>query len=203
MLLKINKKHQLAAKIFLWVMVFCLPANVALADKISDKPRHRAAAAQACFVKPLVNKEYFPALLQAMDEAREEIGIAIFSFKAGIHPWSYPDILVEHMGRAVRRGVAVWVVLEVSANREDSLTRQNLKTRQLLEEKGVKVYLDSPEKTTHTKLVVIDRHLAFVGSHNFTPSGLRHNNEISILIDQPDVAQKIRQGMRAFIQDEK
>ena len=169
-------------------------------DPIAAKTK-TAADPASCIAKPLVNKEYFPALLQAVDDAKEEICIAVFSFKAGIHPKSYPDVLVEHLGKAVRRGVPVWVLLETSANREDSLTKQNLKTKQLLEEKGVKVYLDSPRKTTHTKLVIIDRRLLFIGSHNFTSSAFRHNNEISIFMDRPDLAQKVRDYILTLIKE--
>lgn len=154
-------------------------------------------------VTPLMNKDYFPVLLQAVDEAKKEIFIAIFSFKAGVHPNSRPDLLLEHLGRAVKRGVSVKVILENAGEGHDDLSRQNIKTKTLLEAKGVQVYLDSPAKTTHTKLVVVDQRLVFIGSHNFTSSAFRHNNEISVLIDKPDLAQNVRNYMLTIIKDAK
>ena len=65
------------------------------------------------------------------------------------------------------------------------------------------VYFDSPRKTTHTKLIVIDERLIFLGSHNFTQSALKYNNEISILLDRPDLAKSARNYMLKIIQEAK
>lgn len=162
-----------------------------------------SADARACSVALLENKDLFPALIRAIDEAHQEILICMFSFKAGVHPNSYPDRIVEHLARAVQRGVQVEVVLETTGDRANDLTAQNLKTKVLLEEKGVNVYLDDPHKTTHAKLVVVDERRVFMGSHNLTASALKHNNEISVLIDQPDLAKKIRRYIFTIIKEAK
>ncbi len=157
----------------------------------------------SCAVTPLMNKEYFPALLKAVDAAKKEIFIAIFSFKTSGHSNSYPDQLLDHLARAAERGVQVKVILEDSGDRHDNLSRQNFKTKTLLEKKGVKVYMDLPDKTTHTKLVVVDQRLVFIGSHNFTTSAFKHNNEVSVLIEKPDLAQKVRNYMLTIIKEAK
>jgi phosphatidylserine/phosphatidylglycerophosphate/cardiolipin synthase-like enzyme len=54
----------------------------------------------------------------------------------------------------------------------------------------VEVFFDSPKRTTHTKLAVIDGRYTFIGSHNMTQSALKHNNELSVLIDSQAVADK-------------
>jgi len=41
----------------------------------------------------------------------------------------------------------------------------------------------------HTKLAVIDGRYTFIGSHNLTQSALKHNNELSVLVDSPAVAE--------------
>jgi phosphatidylserine/phosphatidylglycerophosphate/cardiolipin synthase-like enzyme len=157
----------------------------------------------ACPVTMLENKDFFPALLGAIDKAQHEIFISIFSFKAGVHPNSYPDQILAGLERAVKRGVQVNVILEVTSDHTNDLTRQNMKTKTLLEEKGVTVYLDSPKKTTHTKLVLVDGRSVFLGSHNFTSSALKHNNEISVLIEQPQLARKVRTYMLKIIKEAK
>ena len=65
------------------------------------------------------------------------------------------------------------------------------------------VFFDSPHKTTHTKLVVIDQRLIFLGSHNFTQSALKYNNEISVLLDSPDIAKNARDYMLKIIKEAK
>jgi len=157
----------------------------------------------SCAVTPLMDGEFFPALLRAVDGAQNEIFIAVYSFKTGVHPHSYPDQLVDHLARAVKRGVRVKVILETAGERHADLSRQNMKTKELLEKRGVNVYLDSPQKTMHAKGVVVDQKLVFIGSHNFTESVLKYNSELSILIDKPDLAKKMRRYMLTIIEEAK
>lgn len=189
-------------------MLFVLGISLALMASMgpawaAGKKAASADETGACPVTLLENKDFFPALIKAIDEAKHEIFISIFSFKAGVHPNSYPDQLLAGLGRAAKRGVQVKVILEVASDRTNDLTRQNMKTKTLLEEKGVTVYLDSPKKTTHTKLVLVDEHSVFMGSHNFTSSALKHNNEISVLIEQPQLARKVRNYMLKIMKEAK
>jgi phosphatidylserine/phosphatidylglycerophosphate/cardiolipin synthase-like enzyme len=151
----------------------------------------------------LTNEDYFPALLKAVDEAQSEIFMSIFSFKAGVHKNSYPDIILAHLARAVKRGIKVIVILENTGGYDYKLDAENQQTKQLLEEKSVKVYFDSPRQTTHTKLIVIDERLVFLGSHNLTQAALKYNNEISILLDRPDLAKRARNYMLKIIKEAK
>ena len=151
----------------------------------------------------LTNEDYFPALLEAIDEAQSEIFMSIFSFKAGVHKNSYPDRILDRLAKAVKRGVKVTAILETTANRSDELDIQNRQTGKLLEEKGINVYLDSPRQTTHTKLIVIDERLVILGSHNLTQAALKYNNEISILMDRPDLAKRSRDYMLKIIKEAK
>jgi phosphatidylserine/phosphatidylglycerophosphate/cardiolipin synthase-like enzyme len=68
-----------------------------------------------------------------------------------------------------------------------------------LRDNGIKVFFDSPNTTTHTKLVVIDSRYSFVGSHNFTHAALKHNNELSLLIDDQALAHRLTDYMNGII----
>ena len=151
----------------------------------------------------LTNEAYFPALLKAIDEAQSEIFMSIFSFKAGVHKNSYPDRILGHLAKAVKRGVKVIVILETTGNRSDELNIQNRETGKLLEEKGVQVYFDSPYKTTHTKLIVIDQRLVLLGSHNLTQASMKYNNEASILLDSSELAKRARDYMLTIMKEAK
>ena len=151
----------------------------------------------------LINENYFPALLKTIDEAQSEIFMSIFSFKAGVHKNSYPDIILAHLARAVKRGIKVIVILENTGGNDYKLDAENQQTKHLLEEEGVKVYFDSPRQTTHTKLIVIDERVVLLGSHNLTQAALKYNNEISILLDRPDLAKRSRDYMLKIIKEAK
>ncbi|HDQ03234.1 MAG TPA: hypothetical protein ENN23_01465 [Deltaproteobacteria bacterium] len=178
---------------------FALSANLWAEENKTQKIGGQAL----CPVIILKNEELFPAFIRAIDEARDEILICVFSFRAGVHERSYPDRIVGHLSRAVKRGVKVTVILENSGRGNNGLGAQNLKTKNVLEEKGVVVYLDSPRKTTHTKLVLIDQRIIILGSHNFTQSAMKYNNEISLLLERPDLAREIREYMMMIIEEAK
>ena len=62
---------------------------------------------------------------------------------------------------------------------------------QLLRKNRIEVRFDSPATTTHTKLVVIDNRYVFLGSHNLTQAALKHNHEVSLLLDNTALAREI------------
>ena len=118
---------------------------VALSPVFAGEKRDVISSDQSgCPAILLTNEDYFPALLMAIDEAQSEIFMSIFSFKAGVHKTSYPDIVLAHLARATKRGIKVIVILENTGGHDDKLDAENQKTKQLLEEKGVNVYFDSP-----------------------------------------------------------
>ena len=143
-----------------------------------------------CRLTLLKNREYFHALSERIREARTQIVMAFFLFKTNGHPNSYPEVILQELGNAARRGVRVVLVLEQDAKPDSTINRDNRNSSEQLKKAGVEIYFDSPKRTTHTKLAVIDGRYTFVGSHNLTQSALKHNNELSVLIDSPAVAEK-------------
>jgi phosphatidylserine/phosphatidylglycerophosphate/cardiolipin synthase-like enzyme len=138
----------------------------------------------------LKNREYFHALSERIRAARTQIVMAFFLFKTSGHPTSYPEIILRELGDAARRGVRVLVVLEQDERPGSTVNRDNRNASERLKKAGVEVFFDSPKRTTHTKLAVIDGRYTFIGSHNMTQSALKHNNELSVLIDSQAVADK-------------
>jgi len=139
----------------------------------------------------LKNREYGEALLQGIRNARSGILVSCYLFKVTDFPDNLPRRIAEELIDARRRGVAVTVVLEQSRKADDSLNRENRSTGVLLSRGGVTVRFDSPRKTTHTKVVVIDGRYVYLGSHNLTHSALTRNNELSVLLDSPETAREI------------
>jgi phosphatidylserine/phosphatidylglycerophosphate/cardiolipin synthase-like enzyme len=195
---RISLGKKIVAMLFVGILLIAVGIFCAAAEKKSGQTS--PAGTQAVI---LANEDYFPVLLQTIDKAQNEIFISIFSFKANEHKNSYPDRILSHLAQAVKRGVKVYVLLETTANKSDELNIQNRQTGKLLEEKGIHVFFDSPRKTTHTKLVVIDQRLLLLGSHNFTQSALKYNNEISVLMDSPDMAGNARNYMLKIIKEAK
>ena len=58
--------------------------------------------------------------------------------------------------------------------------------------------MDGPDRTTHAKMVIIDRRYLFIGSHNLTQSALKYNHEVSVRIDSPLLAEEALRYMKSL-----
>lgn len=175
---------------FISLMAALLLSVPFVAEAADRKPAlQRPIDQDGCPLTLLKNKAYFSALSESIQAARKQIVMAFFLFKTNGHPKSYPEILLRELGDAARRGVQVMVVLEQDAKADSTVNRDNRGASQRLKKAGVEVYFDSPKKTMHTKLAVIDGRYTFIGSHNLTQSALKHNHELSVRVDSPAVAE--------------
>ena len=86
------------------------------------------------------------------------------------------------VGAAADRGVVVRVIIE-----DPSDQAQNAATRTYFEGKGIKVHYALNQFYLHAKLIVVDG-VAFVGSENFSTSGLQMNREVGGLLVEPAAA---------------
>jgi len=95
------------------------------------------------------------------------------------------------LGEAAGRGVKVSVLFERGKSEGDSVSAANRSSADRLADMGVSVGFDSPERTTHTKVAVFDEKTTIMGSHNFTHSALKYNNEVSVKINSPAFSKKV------------
>jgi phosphatidylserine/phosphatidylglycerophosphate/cardiolipin synthase-like enzyme len=137
----------------------------------------------------LANEDYFAALIPHLTHAKQEIVVSMFLFAPGEHESNRANQVMAALIGAAKRGVRVELFLDQAEDEEFS-TEANRGVGSELRKHGIAVRFDSPGRTTHTKLVVIDRRYVFLGSHNFTHSALRHNNEASVLIESPKLAEE-------------
>jgi phosphatidylserine/phosphatidylglycerophosphate/cardiolipin synthase-like enzyme len=148
-----------------------------------------ASCTQEPQVTLLTNESYFDALISHLTQASQEIVISMFLFAPGDHEHNRANRVKEALIDASKRGMRVQLLLDISDG-EDFATGANRGVAKELIRRGIAVRFDSSARITHTKLVIIDRRYVFLGSHNFTHSALRHNNEASVLIESPKLAQQ-------------
>jgi len=139
----------------------------------------------------LVDSAFEPALAGAIDGAREEVVVGMYLFKADGPPTNRARALVRRLGAAAHRGVRVRVVLETANGRGRDVAVINHNTAKLLRDAGVTTLFDAPRRRSHGKFAVIDGHLCFVGSHNWTQSALRYNHEVSVEIDDAALGREL------------
>ena len=166
-----------------------MASNTQLKAKISTQPGA---------VRALTDTSYGDTFATLIKGATQRIDLAMFLFKTNPARDNKPAGLVKDLVAARQRGVEVRVILEYSSH-DPALNQANQETAQALRKGGVTVFFDSPSRTTHAKLAVIDRRYCLVGSHNLTQSALKYNHEFSLLLDNPALAEEILAYMETIL----
>jgi len=151
----------------------------------------RAMALPAEDVQVVTDAQYFQVAKRLIQEAK--ISIQVMMFEMGYydeHPDTPSNLLIKELIVAKKRGVKVEVILEVREG-EDRTTKRNRRTGRVLSEGGVEVIYDPLSKTTHAKLMIVDRKMTLAGSTNWTYYALTDNHEVSILVRSKEVAQEM------------
>ena len=160
--------------------------------------------AEPVSVKVIFDKQYYPAALKAISEAKESINFAVFEIRYyPEYPQSPSNLLIDGLVLAAKRGVNVEVCLEQSKGYEQDNALDNLKVAYKLINGGVKVYLDNPKKTLHAKFLVVDRHLVLLGSTNWGYYSLDKNWETNLLVDSPKIAEELFNYFETIKKDSK
>jgi putative cardiolipin synthase len=147
------------------------------------------------------------ALVEAMREAREEIIIVTPYFVPGKEG-------VRFLQELCGKGVEITVITNSLASTNHAYVHGGYAPRRKpLLASGVELYeaMASPaitsvdgkpvQLTLHTKLVVIDQRLLFVGSLNIDPRSIVLNSEMGVLVDIPEVAAEIAGRIKEDIPD--
>jgi len=178
------------------ILLFCL---LAAGSALASSPGPTAKViTQPGGVRTLTDAAYGDTLADLIKTATKRIDLAMFLFKTSPASDNRPAGLVRDLVAARQRGVEVRVILEYSSH-DPTLNQANQETAQALKKGGVAVFFDSPERTTHAKLAVIDRRYCLVGSHNLTQSALKFNHELSLLLDNPALAEEILAYMETIL----
>lgn len=157
-------------------------------------------------VNLLTDRVYYSSLMEDLSQAKQSIIIIMYLFKATGHQSALPDRIVDMLQERHRQGVAVTVLLNIDQNnkmygRTDDIDKANLSVAKRLEGRGVKVYFDSPCRITHAKVVIIDKRIVYIGSHNFTQSALKYNHEVSVRVVSPAFAEELARYMEVLRQE--
>jgi cardiolipin synthase len=159
-------------------------------------------------VKPITNRLYYPAVHEALLNAKKSINvvqrsITLYAQKPGGgavlpgEPASQTNVLVDDLVEAQRRGVHVRVVLDQTEQFDDPTNDQ---TAEYLISRGVPIFHEDLKQQTHAKMLTIDDDKTIVGSTNWTYPALEEGNEASVLITSPEVNKVYQQFVERLLQ---
>ena len=141
-------------------------------------------------VRPVVNRDYLPALLELIEGAERSIEFLQLEY----HDDRAMRRVEAALAAALARGVRVRGLLE------DGIAFNDASRRRLLD-LGAEVELDTPRKMLHAKLVVVDGKRVLLGSTNWTGNSMANNNETNVLLDDPDIVAAFEAYLAALCAD--
>jgi phosphatidylserine/phosphatidylglycerophosphate/cardiolipin synthase-like enzyme len=117
----------------------------------------------------LKNTEYYFDVLNQIKQAKSKIYLFVYQIEFTSSETSRPRTLLNELVNAKNRGVDVKVMFN-----DDSINVDKLRT--FLSQNGIPY----KERDLHSKVVVIDDRLVYIGSSNWRVSSLQYNNELNI-----------------------
>lgn len=128
-------------------------------------------------VRPVVNREYLPAVLELINGATNSIEIV----QLEQHDDRAVQAIEAALAAAVKRGVKVRGLLDDGVD-------FNAAAVERMRALGAEAKLDTPEKMTHSKLMIVDGKIVLLGSTNWTGNSMGNNNETNVRLDDPLLA---------------
>lgn len=133
------------------------------------------------------DEDYCPVLLDLLGSARQSVLIAMYVWPSLKDDERYKSQLKNALISAAKRGVYVYLVLDMPSGEGDELARAHEDWAEELRAQGVDVRLHVPTASLHSKLVVVDLARVLLGSHNWSEGALsgRRVYESSALVELP------------------
>ncbi|PLX65931.1 MAG: hypothetical protein C0603_13225 [Denitrovibrio sp.] len=156
-------------------LIFALVSFFIYANVTADTNRHQAE------VTILPDGKLLPELIRDIAEAKQSIYIAMYMFKSYDNVNNGAGLIKASLVKAAKRSVKVYIALDSSKD-GDFIEKENKKLGKYLLKNNIQVVYDSPDNRMHTKALVIDERISYIGSHNYTNSALKYNREMTVRI---------------------
>ena len=144
-------------------------------------------------VADISDRKYESAVIELLDSAERSIVMSMYIMKPSTSPVA---LLVKDLTEALQRGVKVEIYLNTCfQSGSDFKLGVQLKA---LQKAGAVLYLVSPHRRLHDKLIIVDERFVVDGSVNWSVSALKSNYESAVIIDSPGLAGEKLIRMRNF-----
>ena len=176
-------KNHLACGLLLGMVlgVIITYALIASADMRSCPQKNCAKDSE---IVPISDRGYFPAVHEALQNAKTSIHILAFELKHyDTYSSSLQNQIIEDIIAAKKRGVDVKIVLDEYSDSDPKTNGYDYVKRN-----GVDIKYDSNKTTTHAKLIVIDGKVVILGSTNLSFYALEKNNEVDVILSSDKTA---------------
>lgn len=186
------ERKKIAAILVVVVLVIVAAAGC---SRVTSPPRMRADVLAAD------DRDFFTIVHEVITGAEKSVDVVLYQSRFYFrYPNSKSNMLIADLADASNRGVKVRAVLELAAwNIENS--EQNRDVWGVLKDSGVEVYFDPIDRTSHSKLIIVDGEYVVVGSTNWSYYSLDQNYEANVVIKSEQVADRFEEFFEGVIDE--
>jgi len=172
-----------ALTVFLLIFAISFPPAVNASETAIDRIfSKKDISKKRIESKAVFNEEYPETLLYLINNAKESVLMAHYSFNTETKTaGKIADALIA----ASKRGVKVSILLNGG---KSGVGPKNLATMKKLGKSGIKIDIAVGKRVLHAKLIVADSLWTLAGSTNLTETSMIKNNESNLLIHSADIA---------------
>ena len=130
----------------------------------------------------IIGKEFANQVVPLIKAAKKNINIIVFDWR-----WYHDQI-----GAEIQRFNHALIIARRKGVRIRAITNP-FKTISILRELTMEVKKPITKGLMHTKLMLIDNEIAILGSHNYTMNAFTINYEVSVIIREKEVIERLKQ----------
>jgi phosphatidylserine/phosphatidylglycerophosphate/cardiolipin synthase-like enzyme len=134
-------------------------------------------------ITPIVDREYLPAAQKLIEQADKSICLSMFVVKRE----EMVNLLIKELEKSAQRGVEIKILLD------DNIAHNQRTVNYLKGINNIEIKLDSPRKTTHNKMLIVDGETVLIGSTNWTDSSLGSADEANVIISNKEIADYLQE----------
>lgn len=147
------------------------------------------------------DQEYYKNLIAYLKSASSEILMTMFHIKYNEEKKDDPGINIIKTIKNKRQDGLNTIVIVNDGRPKNYINRSNMLTVDYFKKNGVDVHKYPERRIMHSKLVIIDRSIVGIGSHNINFMSMRKSAEASLFILDQAVAEDYRKYFFELISD--
>ena len=128
-------------------------------------------------IQTLSGRQFPAQVIPLIEAAKQSIDIVVYAWVwYPSDPGAVCQLFNQAIIRASRRGVKIRAILN------------NDQTLRVLESQNIQAKILRTTRLVHAKLMIIDSEKVITGSHNYTQFAFQANLELSVIIDEENIA---------------
>ena len=149
------------------------------------------------FVRLLPTRPFGQAILEAVQNAHTSIWVSAY-YISGSSTSPIKDFYTA-LAEKARQGLEVVVVSEYGPGTSARVREATYNFARELEQSGIRVLFMSGYRILHKKMILVDNHIALLGSANLTMAGTLQSDEMNVEIRQPAIAARMRKDFESIM----